>query len=180
MNTVPPSPGERRFPEPWKIGILSALYFAQGLPFGFQSTALPLYLTELGLTMTRVGFAKVIAIPWGLRILWAPLVDRYFSERFGRRRSWIVPMQLLLASTCLLTSLIPLSLDTLMPFLFCVLLMNVFAATQDIAVDGLAVDILEPRELGVGNAAQVAGYKIGMLTGGGVLVAYFGKGSRRP
>jgi MFS family permease len=55
--------------------------------------------------------------------------------------------------------------------------MNLFAATQDIAVDGLAVDLLQPRELGAGNAAQVVGYKIGILTGGGLLVALFAKQS---
>ncbi|MDP2269868.1 MAG: MFS transporter [Archangium sp.] len=162
---------------PWKIGLLASLYFAQGLPFGFQSNALPLYLTELGLTMTEVSLARALAIPWALKMLWAPLVDRYASARFGRRKSWIIPMQLLLAGTCVVASLFPLSRETLTPFLVCVLMMNLFAATQDIAVDGLAVDLLEPRELGGGNAAQVVGYKIGILTGGGLLVGLFAKGS---
>lgn len=164
-------------PAAWKIGLLSALYFAQGLPFGFQSNALPLYLTELGLTMSEVGFARALALPWALKALWAPLVDRFGSARFGRRKSWIVPMQLLLAVACVIASLFPLSRETLVPFLICVLLMNVFAATQDIAVDGLAVDLLDERELGAGNAAQVVGYKIGMLTGGALLVGLFAKGS---
>lgn len=162
---------------PWKLGLLASLYFAQGLPFGFQSNALPLYLTELGLTMTEVSLARALAIPWALKMLWAPLVDRYASARFGRRRSWIIPMQLLLAGACVVASLFPLSRETLTPFLICVLMMNLFAATQDIAVDGLAVDLLEPRELGGGNAAQVVGYKIGILTGGGLLVGLFAKGN---
>ncbi len=161
---------------PWKIGLLASLYFAQGLPFGFQSNALPLYLTELGLTMTEVSLARALAIPWALKMLWAPLVDRYASARFGRRKSWIIPMQLLLAGACVVASLFPLSRETLTPFLICVLMMNLFAATQDIAVDGLAVDLLEPRELGGGNAAQVVGYKLGILTGGGLLVGLFAKG----
>ncbi|MDX1584831.1 MAG: MFS transporter, partial [Thermoanaerobaculia bacterium] len=54
--------------------------------------------------------------------------------------------------------------------LLLVFLMNLFAATMDIAVDGLAVDLLELPELGQGNVAQVVGYKVGMLTGGGLLV----------
>lgn len=160
---------------PWKIGVLGALYFAQGLPFGFQSNALPLYLTDLGLSMTKVGLAKALAIPWGLRMLWAPFVDRFASARLGRRRSWIIPMQLLLAGTCVVASFFPLAHETLTPFLLCVLMMNVFAATQDVAVDGLAIDLLDKRELGMGNAAQVAGYKIGILAGGAVLVALFPK-----
>jgi PAT family beta-lactamase induction signal transducer AmpG len=163
----------RRAPAPWKIGLLSALYFAQGLPFGFQSNALPLYLTELGLSMTEVSLARALALPWALKALWAPLVDRFHGATLGRRRSWIVPMQALLALTCVVAALVPLSRETLSPFLACVLAMNLFAATQDIAVDGLAVDLLHERELGAGNAAQVVGYKIGIITGGGLLVALF-------
>jgi MFS family permease len=123
--------------------------------------------------MTQVSLARVLALPWALKVLWAPLVDRFSSPRFGRRKSWIVPMQLLLAGSCIAAALFPLSRETLTPFLVCVLLMNLFAATQDIAVDGLAVDLLSERELGAGNAAQVVGYKIGMLVGGGLLVALF-------
>ncbi len=163
----------RKVPAAWKIGILSTLYFAQGLPFGFQANALPLYLTELGLTMREVSFARILALPWALKALWAPLVDRYGWARFGRRKSWIVPMQALLAGSFLAASFFPLSKDTLTSFLMCVLLMNFFAATQDIAVDGLAVDVLNENELGAGNAAQVVGYKVGILSGGGLLVALF-------
>jgi MFS family permease len=160
----------RRFPSPWKIGVLAALYFAQGLPFGFQSTALGLYLTELGLSMKQVGFSRLLSLPWALKALWAPLVDRFGSARFGRRKSWIVPAQALLAVTCALAAWVP-PQEHLALLLALVLAMNFFAATQDIAVDGLAIDLLEPDELGAGNAAQVVGYKIGMLTGGGLLVA---------
>lgn len=161
----------RRWPSPWKIGVLSALYFAQGLPFGFQANALPLYLVELGLSKTKIGLLGALALPWSLKVLWAPLVDRYGSVRFGRRKSWIVPMQALLAASCLVAAAFPLSEETLTGFLLCVLAMNFFAATQDVAVDGLAVDLLDERELGAGNAAQVVGYKLGMIVGGGLLVA---------
>lgn len=161
---------ERRFPSPWKIAVLSGLYFAQGLPFGFQSTALGLYLTDLGLSMKAVSFARALALPWALKALWAPLVDRYGHARFGRRRSWIVPAQLLLAICCFAAGLVP-PQEHLALLLALVLAMNFLAATQDIAVDALAVDLLEPGELGAGNTAQVVGYKAGMLTGGGFLVA---------
>ncbi|MEW5743617.1 MAG: MFS transporter [Myxococcota bacterium] len=159
----------RRSPA-WKIALLTSLYFAQGLPFGFQSNALRLYLTELGLSMTQVGFAGLLAAPWGLKLFWAPLVDRFGSPRFGRRKSWIVPAQALLILTCVAAAFVP-PREHLALLLALVLAMNLFAATQDIAVDGLAVDLLDPKELGAGNAAQVVGYKVGMLTGGGLLVA---------
>ncbi len=154
---------------PRKLTILWALYFVQGLPFGFQATALPVYLRSAGMSLTGIGLATALAIPWMLKIFWAPLVDRYGSERFGRRRSWIVPLQFALAvSTALAAYANP--EEQLTPLLVLVLIMNLCAATMDIAVDGLAVDLLAERELGKGNIAQVVGYKVGMLTGGGLLV----------
>lgn len=155
-----------KLPAAWKVGVLSALYFAQGLPFGFQSTALPLYLGELDLSYTQIGFARALSAPWMFKFLWAPLVDR-----FGSRRRWIIGAQLLLSATCVFVSFFPLRHETLAPVLACILAMNFFAATQDIAVDGFAVDLLSARELGAGNAAQVVGYKVGVLTGGSLLVA---------
>jgi len=152
-----------------KLGILWTLYFVQGLPFGFQATALPVYLRSAGMSLEGVGLATALALPWSLKILWAPLVDRFGGGRFGRRRSWILPLQLLLAATCVAAALVP-PHDGLTPILVLVLAMNLFAATLDIAVDGLAVDVLEVSELGHGNVAQVVGYKVGMLTGGGLLV----------
>jgi MFS transporter, PAT family, beta-lactamase induction signal transducer AmpG len=152
-----------------KVGLLGALYFVQGLPFGFQSTALPVYLRTQGVSLKVIGFLGALALPWVLKVLWAPLVDRYSSARIGRRKSWILPMQALLAATCVAAALV-VERGVLSLLLGLIFLMNLFAATQDIAVDGLAVKLLEPWELGAGNTAQVVGYKLGMLTGGGLLV----------
>ncbi len=151
------------------LASLFALYFAQGLPFGFQATALPVYLRASGVSLTGVGLAGALALPWGLKALWAPLVDRYGSDRIGRRKSWILPLQVALAAACALAALVPPGAG-LGALLALVLLMNLCAATQDVAVDGLAVDLLRPGELGAANAAQVVGFKTGMLTGGGLLV----------
>jgi MFS transporter, PAT family, beta-lactamase induction signal transducer AmpG len=149
--------------------MLSALYFVQGLPFGFQASALGAYLRQDGASRTAIGFLSALSAPWLLKALWAPLVDRYGSVRFGRRKSWIVPLQGLLAVTCFAAS--AMDFKTQLPMLLAlVFLMNLFAATMDIAVDGLAVDILRAEDLGLGNSAQVVGYKIGMLVGGGLLV----------
>lgn len=152
-----------------KTVLLFALYLSQGLPFGFQATALPVLLREKGFSLTTIGFAGALALPWFLKPLWSPLVDRYWSARIGRRRSWIIPLQALMVLTMLAS--VPVAASGAMaPLLACIFLMNLCAATQDIAVDGLAVDILGQKELGPGNAAQVAGYKMGMVLGGGILV----------
>ncbi len=160
------SPG-RGFPR--KIALLSALYFAEGLPYGFQITALPVYLRTHGVSLTGIGLATLLGLPWLVKALWAPAVDRFGSERLGRRRSWILPMQAGLALACLAAAWVQPE-QQLRPLLLLVLAMNFFAATMDIAVDGLAVDVLEPHELGYGNIAQVVGYKVGMLGGGGLLL----------
>ncbi|CAM3707985.1 MFS transporter [Corallococcus sp. ZKHCc1 1396] len=157
----------RRIPS--RLWLLCALYFVQGLPFGFQVTALPVYLRTRGVSLAALGFVGFLALPWMLKALWAPLVDRYGSRRVGRRRSWILPMQAGLAVACVGAAFASRheSLPLLLGLIF---VMNLFAATQDIAVDGFAVDLLRPEELGLGNIAQVVGYKLGMLTGGGLLV----------
>lgn len=155
---------------PRKLGLLSALYFVQGMPFGFQATALPAFLRVQGVSLKAIGgFLTALALPWVLKALWAPLVDRYGSTRIGRRKTWILPMQAGLAVTCAAAAFVP-AKGALYVLLGLIFLMNLFAATQDIAVDGLAVDLLNRAELGWGNVAQVAGYKLGMLTGGGLLL----------
>ena len=149
-------------PLPW----LFVLYFVQGLPFGFQVSALPILLRESGISLTAIGAAAWLALPWTAKVLWAPFVDRYYSRRLGRRRSWILPMQVSLALACLGLGFAP----PLTPLLGVVFLSNLLAATLDIAVDGLAVDTLQEQQLGLGNIAQVVGFKTGMLTSGGLLL----------
>ncbi len=160
----------RRLPPARKLALFFALYFAQGLPFGFQAKGLKAVLTDLGISMTKVTLLGALSLPWTLKPLIAPLVDRFGSVRFGRRKSWIVPAQLALAAACGAAAFAP-PTESLFLLVVLVLAMNVFAATQDVGVDGLAVDLLTPQELGFGNALQVVGYKVGMIAGGSVLVA---------
>ncbi|HIA04044.1 MAG TPA: MFS transporter, partial [Myxococcales bacterium] len=123
------------------MGLLSLLYFTQGLPFGFQAKALPLFLREQGTSLQAIGLTSLLALPWMLKALWAPLVDRYWSPRMGRRRSWILPAQGLLCLLCVAAAWACQNPD-ISVLLGIVFLMNLCAATQDIAVDGLAVDLL--------------------------------------
>lgn len=153
-----------------KLFILSALYFVQGLPYGFQAIALPAYLREAGMSLTGIGLAGALSLPWVFKVVWGPAVDRYGSQRFGRRRSWILPLQAGLLACVIAAAFVPPSRG-LAALLLMVFLMNLFASTMDVAVDGLAVDVLRREELGYGNVAQVVGYKLGAVAGGGLLVA---------
>ncbi|MBA3546990.1 MAG: MFS transporter [Nannocystis sp.] len=155
-----------------KLTLLGSLYLAQGLPDGFFRQTLPVMLRREGVSLEGIGLATLLMLPWGLKFLWAPLVDRHGSPRFGRRRSWIVPLQVTAIATMLLLAQAE-PQRGLAPLLCGVLLINFVAATQDIAADGLAVALLRPEERGLGNGVQVAAYRLGMILSGGVLIVLF-------
>jgi len=160
---------------PRRLLTLFLLYTVQGLPYGFLVSVLPLFLRESGWSRTFIGLSSVLGLPWFLKPLWAPLVDRYSFPALGRRKSWVIPCTgLLLACFLLLGTQSPAEGRSLLALFLLVLAINLVTATQDIAVDGLAVDILSPRERGQGNAAQVVGFKAGMLLTGGLLLGLSG------
>ena len=168
----PPRTGALRSPAVARLVLLGSLYFAQGLPYGFFTQAVPVLLRQQGASLSKIGFTALLTLPWALKFLWAPLVDRWYWPRLGRRKSWILPMQL--ASTLTLVVLAALPHGTEVSQLMVgVVLLNLFAATQDVATDGLAVEMLAPGERGLANGLQVAGYRAGMIIGGGVLLASY-------
>jgi PAT family beta-lactamase induction signal transducer AmpG len=153
------------------LGLLGALYFSQGLPFGFFTQGLPVLLRQRGFSLAEIGFSSLLAAPWALKWLWAPLVDRWYWPALGRRRSWIVPLQL--ATAAILAALALLGGVASMQLLIgAVLVLNLLAATQDVATDGLAVELLPSSERGIANGLQVAGYRLGMIVGGGALLIW--------
>ncbi|NOJ80454.1 MFS transporter [Myxococcus xanthus] len=162
-----------------KLGLLSSLYLSQGLPFGFFTQALPVLLRHQGLSLPSIGLAHLLALPWALKFLWAPPMDRHGSTRWGRRRGYILPLQCLSSGLLLALALPEGGLDMRL-LMAAVLGINLLAATQDVATDGLAVDLLAPAERGWGNGVQVAAYRVGMILGGGVMLAVFDAVGWRP
>ena len=154
-----------------KFGLLTSLYIAQGLPFGFFTQALPALLREQGLGLELIGLTGLLALPWAAKWLYAPLVDRGH-----RHRRWIIVANLCAIAMCLLLASFPLAhlvqhkLWLLYGGFF---FLNLAAATQDIATDALAVIQLSESERGIGNGIQVAGYRVGMILSGGALLAWF-------
>ncbi len=157
-----------------KLGLLATLYFSQGLPFGFFTQAVPVLLRKAQYSLGDIGLASLLALPWALKFLWAPLVDRKSLPGIGRRKSWILPVQ---AATSLLLLALAASVtpNSFALMLAAVFALNFLAATQDIATDGLAVDLLAPEERGLANGVQVGGYRVGMIVGGGALLIVFEK-----
>jgi predicted MFS family arabinose efflux permease len=155
-----------------KLLLLGSLYLAQGLPFGFFTQALPVLLREQGMALPLIGLSHLLTLPWALKFAWAPLIDGVRAPRLGRRRAVIVPLQL--ASCTVLAALaLAATPGAMWPLAIAVLLVNLCAATQDIATDGLAVEVLDPEERGLGNGLQVGGYRIGMVLGGGLMLVVF-------
>ncbi|KAG8515430.1 Major facilitator superfamily domain-containing protein 3 [Galemys pyrenaicus] len=154
-----------------KLLPLAALYLVQGLPYGLQSGLLPVLLRAGGLSLTRVGLAKALYAPWLFKLLWAPLVDTR-----GSPRAWLALSTAALGLVCVLLAALPPAQggQAALPAAAAglLLLLNLGAAVQDVALDTLAVQLLEPAELGPGNTVQVVAYKLGSALGGGGLLAF--------
>lgn len=158
-----------------KLLALGLLYLVQGLPYGYLVHVLPITLREEGVSLTMIALAQMLALPWMLKVFIAPWVDANGNHPFGRRKSLILPLQLALAATMALAMALPVA-ESMPALCGVLLLMNVFAATMDVPVDGLAVDTLRPRTVGFGNAVQVSGFRIGMIIAGGSLMQYLDVG----
>jgi RhtX/FptX family siderophore transporter len=157
---------------PAKLAVLSSLYISQGLPYGFFTQALPALMRQRGLSLPEIGLANLLALPWALKFLLAPYLDRNGFERLGKRRGFILPLQLM-AVLALWTLAAFDPARGLTPLMVGVFVVNALAASQDIATDALAVDMLDAKERGLGNGIQVAGYRVGMILGGGALLVAF-------
>lgn len=149
------------------IPLLVGLYLSQGLPFGFFTQALPVLMRQQGVDLGTIGLSNLLALPWALKFLWAPAIDRLP----GPRRRVILPLQ---GATMLVLGALAfgagLPLGVLAAAVFAT---NTLAATQDIATDALAVELLPPHRRGLANTIQVAGYRLGMVLGGGVMLIVF-------
>jgi MFS transporter, PAT family, beta-lactamase induction signal transducer AmpG len=153
-----------------KLGLLGTLYFAQGLPYGFFQVVVPVELRQRGWDLDKIGLTALLLSPWALKFLWAPVLDRVWWKPLGRRRTWILSMQL---AGMIVLGVAALSGGTSVTLLCtATFLVNLIAATQDIATDGLGVEMLDDDERGPANGLQVGAYRFGMVIGGGVLLLY--------
>jgi PAT family beta-lactamase induction signal transducer AmpG len=148
---------------------IAALAFASGFPFGLVNETVPIYLRTHGASLVEIGQLAKLSLPWSLKWLWAPLVDRH-----GTRRQWIAGCLAALAALTL--ALGPLDVKTLGTEFWIVLFAIVFlSATQDVAIDAYTIQSTTTRELGVANSVRITLYRVGMLTAGGLLVWLAGR-----
>lgn len=154
---------------------LACLYTAQGIPFGFAVDYLPVVLREQGYSYTAIAALAWLQLPWQLKVFWAKLADH--PRVRPHARTVLLGLQLALAANVAAFAIRPLH-DA--PFLWFSLtaLAAALAATQDVFVDAFAVRALRVEDRGLGNTAQVGGYRVGMLLGGSallLLVAHLGE-----
>lgn len=163
--TVKTSP-LRIFGQP-KMAVLLLLGFSSGLPLYLTSRTLQAWMTKAEVDLTTIGLFSMVALPYSLKFLWAPVLDRYVPPFLGRRRGWLVITQALL-----LLSIAAMSLHNprlgLQALAINALLIAFFSATQDIAVDAYRADILHEREMGAGAGAYVIGYRIALIVVGSI------------
>ena len=155
---------------------LISLYMVQGLPHGFFGQAMPVMLREQGVDLRSIGLMSLVALPWALKFIWAPILDRYTLLPGEYRRSWILAMNHTAVLALVVLSFVPLPWlinDGILTIAIVLLLVNLLTATQDIATDAMAVENLSIKERGIGNGIQVGGYRIGMVLAGGALLSFY-------
>ena len=131
---------------------------ASGFPNQITESALQAWLKDAGATNITIGVMSYVALPYLLKFLWAPFIDRYPLPLLGRRRGWILAMQVALAATIALFALQNPAL-ALAPITACAVAIVFFSATQDIAIDAYRTDVSLPSERGLAAAATNLGYR---------------------
>jgi MFS family permease len=157
-----------------RLSTFGILYISEGIPYGFTSIAMVTFLRQNGLALDQIGlFVATLFIPWTFKFAWAPVIDLIKLNRFGGRKAWIMCSQIMMIITLYMAS----SVDFISQFnllLILVLINNIFCATQDVAIDSLAVTTLKPDERARGNGFMFGGQYFGIALGGGAAIYIFG------
>jgi MFS transporter, PAT family, beta-lactamase induction signal transducer AmpG len=152
------------------------LGFSSGLPLALSGGTLQAWLTVEDVDIKTIGLFSLVGLPYTLKFLWSPLMDRFVIPIFGRRRGWIALSQLALIGLILGMSVTSPQngLWFLALLAFC---LTFVSASQDVAIDAYRTEVLRERERGMGAAVSVTGYRVAMLVSGAlalILSEYLG------
>ena len=143
------------------------LYVTEGIPLGFTATTMASQMKRAGVGETEIGlFVGSLYLPWGWKWIAGPFVDVVYSNRIGARRGWILGTQILMMLSLLACMPIELSAQNLTLITVVVFIHNMFCATQDVAIDSLACNVLHEDEMGQANGLMFAGQTLGIPLGG--------------
>jgi MFS transporter, PAT family, beta-lactamase induction signal transducer AmpG len=148
-----------------KMAVLLFFGFSSGLPFYLTSKTLQAWMTTANVDLATIGFFSLVTLPYSLKFVWAPLMDRYIPPFLGRRRGWVLITQVLLLVAIAAMSLHDPHLGLRMLAVNAIAI-AFFSASQDISLDAYRTDVLQDREMGAGAAVFVMGYRIAMITTG--------------
>lgn len=153
------------------------MYFAQGIPYGLLHITIPAWLASQGVGAADIGsYLAVIILPWAFKLVTGPFMDRYQFLPMGKRRPWVLGAQLGLSLSLLALMLINNPVEQVGLLMFIGVLVNSFAATQDVAVDGMSIDLTPVREQGRLNAfmsfGKAAGWGVTSALAGFVLMNF--------
>jgi PAT family beta-lactamase induction signal transducer AmpG len=150
-----------------RLATFGLLYVSEGIPLGFAAIAMAAYMQRQGIDVAKIGsFIGAFYLPWAFKWAWAPLVDLVPLDRFGGRKAWITLCQAMMIATLVAIARLDFArqFDLLIAL---VIVHNVFSATQDIAIDALAVVTLPENERATANGFMFAGAYVGQGLGGG-------------
>src|SRR3989338_902405 len=149
------------------ISILLFIGFSSGLPLVLTASTLQAWMTVDGVDLRAIGLFSLVGLPYTLKFLWSPIMDRFVPPLLGRRRGWIVLTQIaIMLGIAAMSFNSPRNALWLMGVI--ALIVAFTSASQDIVADAYRSDILREQERGLGAAVFVTGYRIAMLVGGAV------------
>jgi PAT family beta-lactamase induction signal transducer AmpG len=151
-------PGLRHILASPKMVAIMALGAASGFPNQITESALQAWLKDSGATNTTIGILSYVSLPYLLKFLWAPFLDRYPLPLLGRRRGWMLLTQIALA-VAIGVFAVQNPAESLVPIAICAVAIVFFSATQDIAIDAYRTDVAQPNERGLAAAANNLGYR---------------------
>lgn len=148
-----------------RIAVITFLGFSSGLPLALTSGTLQAWMAVAGVDLQTIGIFSLVGIPYAIKFLWSPLLDRYIPPWLGRRRGWILITQLILI---LGISAMAFSSPQEFPWMLAILALFVAftSASQDIVIDAYRTDVLKEKERGAGAAVFVMGYRVATLVSG--------------
>ena len=147
------------------LSVVVVLYLAHALPLYFYNVALPAILRHQGVDLRWIGMLSLLYIPWAFKFFWAPLIDRFYFKKLGKRKTWLLFTQIALVLGVVALALTQFDYG-LGVFVIVGLWISTFAATQDIAIDGYTVETFSESEYRLGSMAQSIGVALGSMVGG--------------
>jgi len=159
----------------WRTASVALLSFSSGMPLGLVWYSIPDWMRDIGVDIRVVGLFTLAQAPWAFKVVWSPLMDRYVPPFWGRRRGWMAVTQVALTAISLLFAGVGRHPDAIWVVGALALAVAFASASQDIAVDAYAVEVLRPEEQGAAVGARIALYRAALVVSGGAAITAAGR-----